>query len=407
MHVRQVLFSTMLLVIAAPAFAGERHVPGSYSTIQAAVDAAVSGDVVVCAAGTYAEAVTAAKSGITITGSSSAVWDGKTGADAVTCLSLTGNANVVSGFTFKNGVDHVVLAGDDCKVKNAISKDASGSFCRITGARGRVENCRAERPAKPAVLCKGSAIVVVDVDVDVCADVGIDVEGDDCRITSCRVNDCGNGGHRARGDRYQVKYCEAYDCEPHGFRCEGDDGYSYGNYAESCGGTDGAGFVFIGHDNTCKYSDAWECRPHGHHWKGDRNWCYDNWADYCEDDGFRCEGSDNDWDYCRAQDNGRDGYGCHGDRNGHYGCESYGNGDDGFDCDGGYDNGYRYCKGKYNNRAGCENGGTRTDVYYCTFLYNQIDIGLDGSSGASFDLFSLNLFVSGSITAILTISLGL
>jgi hypothetical protein len=395
-----------MTLIAAAALGGERHVPSSYSTIQAAVNAAASGDVVVVAPGTYTEAVTATKSGITITGSSTAILDGKTDTDAITCINLTGNGNVVNGFTFKNGIDHVILTGDDCKVKNAISKDAAGSFCKITGPRGRVEKCKVERPKKPAVLCKGSAIIVVDVDVDVCADIGIDVEGDDCEITSCRVNDCDKGGHRARGDGCKVKYCEAWTCKPWGFRCEGDNGNHYGNYAEDCGGEGGSGFCFDGHYNTAKYCDAWACWPHGHHWKGNNNWCYDNWADYCDDDGFRCEGSDNDWDYCRAQDNGRDGYGCEGDRNRHYGCESYGNYDDGFDCDGGYDNEYRYCKGKYNERAGCENGGNDTDVYYCTFLYNDIDIGLSVST-ASFDLFSLNLFASGSIITILGIGLGL
>jgi hypothetical protein len=403
---RQVILVCALLFASGAAVAGERKVPSQYSTIQAAVDAAAYGDVVVCAPGTYAEAVTATKSGITISGAG-ATWDGKTGTAAVTCVNLAGDANVVSGFTFKNGVDHVVLVGDDCKVEDAVSLDASGSFALITGARGRVDNCRAERTGGSAIVVDGNAAVVIDVEVDVSGGAGIDVKGDDCKVTYCRVEECEDRGHRVRGEHCEVKYSEAYACATAGFELEVDFGLSYANYAEDCGGAGGGGFLVIGSDNTIKYSDAWECKPHGHHWKGHRNWCHDNWADWCEEDGFRCEGDDNDCEYNRARDCGRDGYGWKGDRNRLYDCEAYDCLDDGFDCESGADSYLKYCTAKYNERSGCENGGAETDVYGCVFLYNDVDIGLDGSSGASFDLFSLNWFISGSLTTILTIGFGL
>jgi hypothetical protein len=410
MNVRQLsLVCTAILALGTAAAAGERKVPGSYSTIQAAVDAAVSGDVVVCAAGTYTEAVTATKSNITIAGAAGAIWDGKTGTAAVTCVNLTGNANVVSGFTFKNGIDHVVLTGDDCKVKNNHSQDARNCFTRVKGARGRVDNCKAERTGGDAVVVEGDASVVIDVVVDVCAGIGIDVKGDDCKTHYSKVTKCDNNGVRKRGKRCELKFCDAYQCKPSGFHCETDDAYCYSNWAEDCGTTGGAGagFRFVGNANFFKYCDTWECKPHGHHCEGDYNWWYDNWSDWCEEDGFRCEGNDNDCEYNRSQDCGRDGHGTRGDRNRHYSCEAYDNGDDGFDCDGGSDNEYRYCKGKYNDGAGCENGGVETDAYACVFLYNTIDIGLDGTLGASWDLFSLNTFLSGSLTGILKIGLGL
>ncbi|HEX5137835.1 MAG TPA: right-handed parallel beta-helix repeat-containing protein [Planctomycetota bacterium] len=396
----------LVLALGSLVFAGERKVPSQYSTIQAAVDAAASGDVITCAPGTYAEAVTATKSGITISGAG-ATWDGSTGAGAVTCVSLVGDANVVSGFTFKNGVDHVVLTGDDCRVEDAVSLDASGSLAVVTGARGRVDNCRAERTGRSAVIVEGDSAIVIDVDVDTSAAAGVDVQGDGCKVKYCRVEDCDDRGYRVRGEDCEVKYCEAYSCATAGFELEVDYSASVSNYAEACGSADGAGFLLIGSHNTVTLSDAWECAPHGHRWRGDDNWCYDNWADWCEEDGFRCEGDDNDCEDNRARDCGRDGYRCEGDRNWFYDCDAFDCLDDGFDVETGSDNYLKYCTGKYNEGAGCENGGVDTDVYACVFLYNEVDIGLDGSSGACFDLFSFNTYLTGSLSAILKLGFGL
>lgn len=403
---RCLIASAAILALATSAVAGERKVPANYSTIQAAVDAAAYGDVIVCAPGTYAEAVTATKSGITITGTG-ATWDGKTGTAAATCLKLVGDANAVTGFTFKNGVDHVVMTGNDCKVKDAVSLDAAGSLAVITGARGKIENCRTERSGRSAVILDGNASTVIYLDVDTSAGAGVDVKGNDCSVKYCRVEDAEDRGYRVRGEECEVRYCEAYSCGNAGFELEMNYSVSISNYAEACGSGEGAGFHLIGSNNTVKYSDAWECKPSGHRWRGDENWCYDNWADWCEKDGFRCEGSDNDCEYNRARDCGRDGYVCEGDRNWYYDCDAFDCVDDGFDCDSGSDNSFRYCTGKYNSGAGCENGGAETDVYACVFLYNDVDIGLDGSSGASFDLFAFNTILTGSISTILKIGLGL
>ena len=51
--------ASALLAGGSSAAAGEKKVPEEFGTIQAAVDAAASGDVVVCGPGTYAEAVVA------------------------------------------------------------------------------------------------------------------------------------------------------------------------------------------------------------------------------------------------------------------------------------------------------------------------------------------------------------
>ena len=402
---------TALLGTLAPALAGERHVPGSYSTVQAAVDAAAEGDVIVCATGTYTEAVVATKSRITIQGAAGAVWDGGTGTSAKDCIDITGNAVVVTGFAFKNGLNHCKLTGDDCVVKSSTSADAGASFVVITGARAVVESCRADRPKGPAVKCKGPAPKVKYCKVYDGDDVGFDCDGDDNYMRSCWAERCRKGGYRCKGNRHDVRGSDARSCGDFGFRFEGDLAFCYDNYARDCGtgagdGGEGGGFVCVGNENYFEFCDTLRCKPSGHRVRGDRNWHYDNWCDEAEEDGYRCEGDDNDADYGQSRYCGRDGFRTDGNRNDHYRCDSYDHGDDGFDCRGGSDNSYRSCRGTGNDGAGCENGGTSTDVSYCTFLYNGVDIGL-GVTGATFGTFSFNSFITGSITVVLKIGIGL
>lgn len=404
--VRGLMTCIVMLGSAGLALAGERKVPGSYSTIQSAVDASAAGDVVVCAAGTYTEAVVATKSNITIQGAAGAIWDGGTGTSAVTCLDVTGNAVVVTGFKFKNGVDHCRLTGNDCKIKNCVSEDARGVFCHIQGVRSRVDTCRVDRAGDRAVKCVGNSAFVIATEVYDCADIGFDVEGDDCDLRDCRAERCDKGGYRCKGNRHDVRDCEAWSCKEYGFNLLVEASVFLRGYARECGnaGGSGAGFLCEGSDNYFNLCDTYKCKPHGHKCKGDRNRYEDNWCDYSDEDGFRHEGNDNECEYNQARYCGRDGYHGNGDRNDYRSCDSYDNREDGFDCERGSDNSYRYCRGKWNDGAGCNNGGTSTDVYYSTFLYNSVDIGLAGT-GCSFGSFSLNTYVSGSITGILNILL--
>ena len=181
---------TALLGFAGSAFATERNVPSGYSTIQAAVDACASGDVVVCAPGTYTEAVVATKSNITIKGTTDAagnacIWDGGTGAAAKNCLEVTGNAVVVAKFKFKNGLDHVKLKGNNCRIEDCESDRPAKSFCKVEGDYSVVARVKVRATVEAAVKVVGAVCDVVDVDVRECEDVGIDVEGDDCYVRYC------------------------------------------------------------------------------------------------------------------------------------------------------------------------------------------------------------------------------
>ncbi len=85
-----------VVVLAFPALAGDLYVPSVYPTIQAAVDAAASGDTIHIAAGTYDESVTITsdpqngidRSGITL--------EGAAGAER-TCITATSGFGRPSG----------------------------------------------------------------------------------------------------------------------------------------------------------------------------------------------------------------------------------------------------------------------------------------------------------------------
>ena len=411
---------TALLGFAGSAFATDRHVPSGYSTIQAAVNASASGDVVVCAPGTYTEAVVATKSNITIKGTTDAagnicVWDGGVDSAAKTCLEITGNAVVVTNIKFKNGLDQIKLKGRYNKIKDCKSEKPKRSFCKIEGDDCLVERCEVRESTEAAVKVIGNLATVLYVKVFTSLDVGIDIEGDDSYTRYCYVEDCRKGGVKCHKPGGRPRYCkvldsEAYACAEFGFHFDVDVGDCKRNRATLSGESEtevGAGFKFRGNDNWCHDNVADRCKGDGFNHRGDYGWHYGNEAKDNERDGHRFEGDVNDCDYGDARGNGRDGISCDGDENWFYDCDSRDNRDDGYDTDRGRDNRYTRCEGRDNDGAGCENGGSSTDLYSCVFLYNKVDIGLDGSTGCSYGTLSLNVFATGSVTTILGIGLGL
>ncbi|MDD2600061.1 MAG: right-handed parallel beta-helix repeat-containing protein, partial [Kiritimatiellae bacterium] len=125
-----VLFSTVLFGFAMQAAEIKVGAGETYTTIQAAINAATAGDTIIVAAGTYTESVYVGKSlEIIGAGAAATIVDGNA-ADSV--LSVIGDIDVaVSGLTLKNGsaewgggvyasiiVDILTLSLTDCVIKN-------------------------------------------------------------------------------------------------------------------------------------------------------------------------------------------------------------------------------------------------------------------------------------------------
>ena len=95
-----------LLISASPTFAATINVPADQPTVQAAINAAVTGDTVLVAPGTYKENINFMGKAITVTSSGGAkvtIIDGGLAASVVTFSSGETSASVLSGFTVTNG----------------------------------------------------------------------------------------------------------------------------------------------------------------------------------------------------------------------------------------------------------------------------------------------------------------
>jgi len=82
------------------------YVPGGYSTIQNAIDAALDGDIVIVRPGTYLENIDFAGKDITVRseqGAAVTIIDGAQNGSVVTCVGGETNVAVLSGFTLTNG----------------------------------------------------------------------------------------------------------------------------------------------------------------------------------------------------------------------------------------------------------------------------------------------------------------
>lgn len=130
----------ILLIIPCFCFADTIHVPGDQPTIQAGIDAAVTGDIVLVAAGTYFENIDFFGKAITIK-SSHGAWvthiDGQKNGCVVSFQSNEGLDSIIDGFTICNGQDvegvHEYGSGVLCMsasptiINNQITGNVSGA----------------------------------------------------------------------------------------------------------------------------------------------------------------------------------------------------------------------------------------------------------------------------------------
>ena len=152
------LSSAALLVLANHAFAGTIEVPTDFPTVQAAVDAAVEGDVILVSPGSYRENVTVITSGITIKGPK-AIIDG---AYAGTAMTVTADDVALIGLEFVNGG---VPATEGAAEGGGLDYTGSGAFilkCEASGSAGfgiRLTG-HGELESNVVAACLGAGIVV-------------------------------------------------------------------------------------------------------------------------------------------------------------------------------------------------------------------------------------------------------
>ncbi len=151
----------ILSLIAHPVLATVRHVPGQYATIQVAIDAAVVGDIVEVACGTYQTPELIMKTGITMrsaTGQADCVVVTPNQPYTPLLMCNVGENTLIEGITFLNGNDSgggaIVFGGSPalsrCKfvsnrgmfVRSTISTSALGS-CGYSGAAIIFDDARA------------------------------------------------------------------------------------------------------------------------------------------------------------------------------------------------------------------------------------------------------------------------
>src|SRR5262245_12173876 len=101
MSMRDLILSSAgaALLLASPAAADTLKVPQDFETIQAAVDAAATDDVVQVSKGIYNENVVVNTGGITLSGKSAVINGGYAG----NCITVNAGEVTIQGFTLVNG----------------------------------------------------------------------------------------------------------------------------------------------------------------------------------------------------------------------------------------------------------------------------------------------------------------
>jgi len=117
MYSKSLIATTLVLLFAAPSTASACtiHVPADYPTIQQAIDAAIAGDVICVAPGSYSEALDLQGKAIilrSIGGAAMTIVDATGLMDsAISCRTGEGPDSIIEGFTFTGGQGRLPTAG--------------------------------------------------------------------------------------------------------------------------------------------------------------------------------------------------------------------------------------------------------------------------------------------------------
>jgi hypothetical protein len=178
--------ASALLALAGTAVAGKTiKVPKDQPTIQAAVNAASSGDKINLNPGTYYENVVVATAGIRIEGPKEAILDGNIDGVDGDCITINAADVVVKGITFRHGRNQVVLSADDAEILSCTMKDAAEDGVTGTASGTTITSLK--------FLFTGSACV--------------DLIGHDNVVSKCTMTRVGSFGVRLVGADNEVISC--------------------------------------------------------------------------------------------------------------------------------------------------------------------------------------------------------
>ncbi len=190
---KNTMFIVVFLVAAGAVFAADRHVPGTYPSIQAAFNSASSGDRIVVAAGTFTGVENAQINfqgkvvEVSGQGPGSTIIDGQNTHKGFYFLNNTVNGSRVTGVTIRN-----------------CTSDFVGGMGLWSGASVTVENCRIENCTGTAGGAEGGGIriyessaVISDVTITGCSAAyggGINVLNNaQMTLTNALIEDCTGG----------------------------------------------------------------------------------------------------------------------------------------------------------------------------------------------------------------------
>jgi parallel beta-helix repeat protein len=159
-----VLIIVVLCLVNALGFSATLIVPNQYPTIQAGIDAAQEGDLVLVLRGTYFEHIDFKGKGILVKGhegASDTVIDGMKSGDVVTFTSGEGRDSTLTGFTLTNGDIEGIHCEDSSPtiLENIITKNRLGIYVH-GGSPAVVGNTITHNSEFGGILCKVSAPVM-------------------------------------------------------------------------------------------------------------------------------------------------------------------------------------------------------------------------------------------------------
>lgn len=189
-----VLAATCALAVVSPAAAATIEVPGDFATIQAAVDAAATGDTVAVRArkSPYRENVEVETDGIAIRG-------------------VEGRP-IVDGFA--PGLDPPVIdvSAEDVEVRNLALRNGNALDCVGDGCAVRDVTFRGLIQGD-CIEIRGSDALVADSRMEACGNNGVDLDGDDGRLLRNRARSIDSDCFRLQGTGHLFRSNSASFCE--------------------------------------------------------------------------------------------------------------------------------------------------------------------------------------------------